>query len=156
MQAKNLKAALASFLSGLVFCLSFTVSANHDVNQAQGIMIDGYDVVAYHTMGQAMTGSKEFSTEWLGAKWLFANAIHRDLFIADPVSYLPQYGGYCALSYEHGKEHGRVDPTAWQIVDGKLYLFYGSKGVDRWDFNRSRVQEANRKWEKAKSGLLQQ
>lgn len=155
MRTKNIKLRLLTLSLGLVFSLSFVVSANHDINQDEGAMIDGYDVVAYHTLGKAKKGSHQFSTEWLGGKWLFVNDEHRELFVADPASYIPQYGGYCAASYAEGKEHGWVNPKAWQVVEGKLYLFYGKRAANRWDFNRPHVQQANKKWEKAKDGLLQ-
>jgi YHS domain-containing protein len=59
-----------------------------------GIAIKGYDTVAYFTMGKPVKGSDQFSHEWSGAKWIFANREHRDLFAADPDKYAPQYGGY--------------------------------------------------------------
>ena len=46
---------------------------------------------------------------------------HRDLFAANPTEYAPQYGGYCAYAVSQGGT-APIDPEAWRIVDGKLYL----------------------------------
>ena len=61
-----------------------------------GVAIKGYDPVAYFTDGNAVQGSSDYTYEWLHTKWQFASAEHRDLFANDPLTYVPQYGGYCA------------------------------------------------------------
>ena len=59
-----------------------------------GVAIKGYDTVAYHTEGRAVKGSSEYAHTWNDAKWYFSSAENKDLFIADPERYAPQYGGY--------------------------------------------------------------
>lgn len=85
------------------------------------VAIKGYDAVAYFTLGRAVEGKPEFDHLWRGARWRFANARHRDLFAENPNRFAPQYGGYCALGVALGKSFD-VDPKAWTIVDGKLFL----------------------------------
>jgi hypothetical protein len=63
-------------------------------NQTFGIAIDGYDTVAYHTENRAVKGQSEFSYGWNDAEWHFESAKNRDLFVANPDRYAPQYGGY--------------------------------------------------------------
>jgi YHS domain-containing protein len=60
----------------------------------QGVAIKGYDPVAYFTLSKPVKGSAEFQYEWMGAKWRFSSAQHRDLFKSNPEKYAPQYGGY--------------------------------------------------------------
>ncbi len=96
-----------------------------------GNAIEGYDPVAYHTMGQPVEGSSDFEYEWMDATWRFANAEHRDLFAADPEKYAPAYGGYCAYGVSLGKKPG-IDPVAWDIVDGQLYLNLNLRIQERW------------------------
>ncbi len=60
------------------------------------VAIDGYDPVAYFIQAKAMKGSKKFAYKWSGANWYFVSADHRDMFAANPESYAPQYGGFCA------------------------------------------------------------
>jgi hypothetical protein len=89
-----------------------------------GVAIMGYDPVAYFTEGRAMKGSEEFSYEWLGTPWQFASSKHRELFVGDPQKYAPQYGGYCVGEVAFKGDTINIDPEAWSIIDGKLYLGY--------------------------------
>jgi hypothetical protein len=95
------------------------------------VAIDGYDPVAYFVDGAPREGSKQFTFDWSGASWRFASAAHRDLFAADPAKYAPQYGGYCAWAVGHGSTAG-IDPEAWTIRDGKLYLNYDLEIRYKW------------------------
>ena len=94
---------------------------------AQKIAIHGFDAVGYFTEGKAEKGAREFAFEYEGALYLFSSAAHRDAFAAEPAKYAPQYGGYCAYAVAQGST-ADIDPGAWTIKDGKLYLNY-SKSV---------------------------
>ena len=113
-----------------------------------GIAIMGYDPVAYFTEGRAVKGSPDFSHEWLGETWHFASAEHRDAFAADPIRYAPQYGGYCALGVVYDENTANIDPEVWRIVDGKLYLFFGTEGLEEeWDSDpAAAVVKADAEW----------
>jgi Endoribonuclease L-PSP len=88
------------------------------------VSISGYDPVAYFTDGKPVQGKTEFEYLWHKLRWRFANGEHRDLFVNDPDRYTPQYDGYCAMgtSADDAAHKDSVDPEAWAIVDGKLYL----------------------------------
>lgn len=48
-------------------------------------------------------------------------------------------------------EFAGVDPEAWKIVDGKLYLGYSKASSERWSQNaRANIQRADREWAKLK------
>ena len=84
-----------AFAVSLVVMFTGTALAFDEVNKTFfGVAIKGYDPVAYHTEGRAVKGKKEFSHKWNDAKWYFASAGNRDLFVAEPERYAPQYGGY--------------------------------------------------------------
>jgi len=59
-----------------------------------GVAIQGYDTVAYHTEGQPVKGKSEIFYSWNDAIWHFVSTENRDLFVANPERYAPQYGGY--------------------------------------------------------------
>jgi len=61
---------------------------------SQGVAIEGYDTVAYFTMGKPVMGNEKFSYQIHGATWLFSSAEHLNLFKTAPEKYMPQYGGY--------------------------------------------------------------
>lgn len=111
-----------------------------------GLAIRGTDPVAYFTDGAPVAGSAEFSHTWNNATWQFASAENRDLFVANPEQYAPQYGGFCAWAVSQGYT-ASIDPNAWRIVDGKLYLNY-SKGVQRsWERDiPSNISKADANW----------
>jgi len=79
----------------LVFLMEPACWAESPVNTNwRGLAVKGYDVVAYFTLGEPTEGDSDFSYEWQGATWRFANAGHLAAFKADPEKYAPQYGGY--------------------------------------------------------------
>jgi YHS domain-containing protein len=92
------------------------------------VAVKGYDVVAYFSEGRAVRGNARFAQDWLGHEWYFASAENRETFVTNPVTYMPQYGGYCAVGVSVGERSHDIDPEAFKIIDGKLYLNY-SKSV---------------------------
>lgn len=111
-----------------------------------GVAIKGYDPVAYFTDGQPVEGDSDFSLEWHGATWHFASAAHRDLFKSAPEKYAPQYGGYCAWAVSEGHTAG-IDPAAWAIVDGKLYLNYNREIQAKWAADQlAHIAKADQHW----------
>jgi len=98
------------------------------------LSIGGYDTVAYFTDGRPVQGKADFEYLWHKLRWRFANSEHRDLFVKDPNRYAPQYDGYCAMgtSNEEAAHKDTVDPEAWTIVDGKLYLTHNKYWLQVW------------------------
>ena len=86
------------------------------------VAIKGYDPVAYFTLREPTRGSESYALEWLAATWYFSSDEHRKLFSDNPVKYAPQYGGYCSDGVAYGDLTTNIDPSAWRIIDGKLYL----------------------------------
>ena len=135
---KRLKLILVSTL--LLFSFAASATAAEPINTLEkklfgwkpsGVAIRGYDTVAYFTDGKPVKGEEQYSTEWTGAKWLFASQEHLDLFNADPEQYAPQYGGYCAYGVAQDNLV-KIEPDLWTIVDGKLYLNYDEKFNNEW------------------------
>jgi YHS domain-containing protein len=57
-------------------------------------------------------GSDEYRTEFKGSIFHFASKANRDAFVADPTSYAPQYGGFCAFGLAGGYK-AATDPAAF-------------------------------------------
>ena len=115
------------------------------------LAISGYDPVAYFTDGKPVPGLTEFEHVWHDARWRFASAGHRDLFVGDPNRYAPQYDGYCASGMAGGAvfppHKDTVDPEAWAIVDGKLYLTHTRYSMGRWQPNLAEnIKRADANW----------
>lgn len=110
--------------------------------------IRGHDPVAYFDGKGPVKGSKQFSHAWGSATWYFASAGNRDRFAAAPEKYAPQYGGYCAYAVAEGYT-ADIDPAAWSIVDGKLYLNYSLRIRERWNKDiPGYIRKADANWPK--------
>lgn len=131
--------------------------ANDSVNTGYfgGVAIMGYDTVAYFTEGKAVKGSEKFSYEWLGTPWHFSSEKHREMFMNEPVKYAPQYGGYCAGEVAgSGSVTVNIDPEAFKIIEGKLYLIYDAGNAAKFaDAQKDVVPKADANWPIVKAKL---
>lgn len=142
---KHLLIATAALLA-LVFSASASAQDRIYTGLFNNNAVGGYDAVAYFTQGEPVRGDREFTTEWRGANWRFASQDNLDLFLADPESYAPQYGGYCAWAMANG-DFAKGDPEYWRIVDGKLYLNYDATIQQRWEADiEGFIKRANVNW----------
>ena len=106
------------------------------VNTEHGLAIEGYDPVAYFTIGKPARGKQDFSATYQGATYRFVSAENRDRFMAAPERYAPQYGGYCAYAISLNRI-ADIDPDEWAIVNGKLYLNNNFFSQTLWSFDKS-------------------
>ena len=119
---------------------------------SNNIAIEGYDPVAYFTDRKPVKGDSRFAYVYDDAKWQFANAAHRETFVADPDHYMPQYGGFCAACVAMKlcaglSDLAPADPEAWTIVNGKLYMVASKKFLDQWKANSAEnIKQANMHW----------
>jgi YHS domain-containing protein len=91
-------------------------------------------------------GRAEFAHDWGGVAWRFASAANRDLFAADPARYAPAYGGFCAYAVSEGYT-APIDPAAWRIVDGRLFLNFDRGVQRRWERDiPGRIARADANW----------
>jgi enamine deaminase RidA (YjgF/YER057c/UK114 family) len=134
--------------SALLFGLMGGLLGNGVRGEEARLSIGGYDPVAYFTDDKPVPGKPEFEYLWHDARWRFASADHRDLFMKDPEHYAPQFDGYCALGVAWQQPHkDTVDPNAWAIVDGKLYLTHTARGLDAWRQNEAaNIKRADENW----------
>ncbi|MDF1748525.1 MAG: YHS domain-containing (seleno)protein [Alphaproteobacteria bacterium] len=146
-------ALLCVAMLGSIGLTTAAVAGEINATTLRGIAIEGTDPVAYFTEGKPVEGSRDFSYDWKGATWRFSSAENLEAFKADPEAYAPQYGGYCAWAVSQGYT-AKIDPEAFRIEDGKLYLNY-SKGVqERWMGDVSgNIAAADRNWPDIKKGL---
>ena len=99
--------------------------------EKDGAALRGYDPVAYFKDRQPVKGAAEHKAEYKGSTFHFASQANRDAFVADPTTYAPQYGGYCAYGTASGYK-AAIDPAAFTVVNGKLYLNYNRDVQKEW------------------------
>lgn len=162
MNKHSFRRIATSLYLGLALGLAIIVvpaHANHPEGvlniDYDGVAIKGYDPVAYFTAGQAVKGSEDFAYEWLGVKWLFASAENQQRFAADPMSYAPQYGGYCSTVHLVAPGKADINPTAWRIVDKQLYIFYAEKEAVGKYGEHTPSNDSEVTWDQVKAGLAQ-
>jgi len=135
-------------LLGMLFALAAVAAfAVEPVNSNwRGLAIKGHDPVAYFDAGKPLEGSSDFETAWGGVTWRFASAANRDKFVKEPAKFAPQYGGYCSWAVSQGYT-ADIDPEAWKIVDGKLYLNYNSEVQAKWQLDiPGNIRKADANW----------
>lgn len=114
-----------------------------------GVAIKGFDPVAYFVEGKPRQGASNFTVEWQGAIWRFANAQHRDAFKATPEQFAPQFGGYCAWAVSQNYTASTDPENAWKIVNGKLYLNYNREIQKKWELDvPGNIAKAEANWPK--------
>ena len=146
--ARLLVAALLS--AGPATTSSLANSTKINVNENY-VAIDGYDTVAYFTLGKPTKGDPRFEVRWEDARWHFANAEHRDMFARDPERYAPRFGGFSALGMSRGYL-SIIDPETWRIVDGRLFLAFDQKDrvIVEGDLERN-LERAEQNWRKLRT-----
>lgn len=95
---------------------------HQEISQSKNIAIGGYDVVSYFTDNKALKGNAKFSTTLDNVKWYFSSTDNLEIFISNPETYTPIYGGHCVFAASKGFA---VDgnPESWSIQNSKLMLF---------------------------------
>ena len=132
-----------------VVLLGLNVSARDDerVNRSRnGLGLKGYDPGVYFKEARAAQGSASFEYQYQATRYRFVNAANRDLFAANPGRYVPQYGGFCAYAVSRGYT-ADIDPEAWAVVDGKLYLNYSKRVRGLWQEDvPGNIRKADANW----------
>ncbi len=117
---------------------------------AQRVALKGYDPVSYFTDGKPEQGLKDFTFAFDDTTYWFKSAEHRDLFAADPERYAPQFDGYCAMQLSRGVK-AEADPQAWTITNGRLYVFAGKGGVEKFRHDAMAIAEkAKENWQQVR------
>jgi hypothetical protein len=133
----------ASLATGAASLSAGEQAVNRDRN---GLAIDGYDPVAYFTEGKPVQGVAEF--EHLERHELPVRVGGEPRFASRriPEAFAPQYGGFCSYAVSRGYT-ADIDPVAWAVVDGKLYLNYSVRVQRTWEDDvRGNIRRADVNW----------
>lgn len=110
-------------------------------------LLDGYDPVSYFD-GHPRRGKSTLTLEYQEVTIRFTNAENRERFSESPERYLPQFGGYCAYGIRMGKRFN-IDPQAFDIINGRLYLMLDDSTRLLWRQNLSEnIAIAEQNWSK--------
>ena len=111
-----------------------------------GVILKGYDPVAYFKQGRAIKGEPKYSTTYQGAIYYFASAADKREFDKSPAKYKPQYGGFCANGMSKGKL-ADIDPNQFFIYKGKLYVCTGPGELKNFQAKPdTNIKKADKNW----------
>ena len=98
-------------------------------NAADGVALHGFDPVAYLNDNKAVAGDANIESVFRGVKYRFSSVGNARAFAKSPETFVPAYGGWCALGIANGQKFD-VDPANFKIVDGRVCLFGKSADAD--------------------------
>jgi len=114
--------------------------------QGAEVMLLGYDPTAYFTQGKPVRGSPENRVDMGTRTYYFESSQSKALFTSAPSKFEPQYGGFCSSGAAYALKLGS-DPTAWQIYEGRLFIFGDVLGKIAWQLDpKWNVEHADRLW----------
>ena len=114
---------------------------------SNGVILKGYDAVAYFKEKRAVKGDPKYSSSYGGATYYFASADDKATFDKTPAKYAPQYGGYCANSMLKRKLRD-IDPNVFFVYKGKLYVCSSPKsGKAFYSDPDTNIKKADKNWE---------
>lgn len=121
-------------------------------NLEKKVAIQGYDPVAYFTQKKVVKGKSNFTTTHEGVIYNFSSQVNKDMFVKNPASYEPQYGGWCAFAMGDSGDKVEINPESFKIISNKLYLFYNAffnNTLKSWNKNETNLKnKANVSWKK--------
>lgn len=148
--SRQMKAIYLLFISSMLITTLSAAQLNLDKN---ALAIKGYDPVSYFS-GQPTKGNKSINSTYNEATYYFTTEDNKNSFEADPETYVPAYGGWCAWAMIEG-EKVSIDPLSYKIINGKNYLFYNGfwgNTLKKWDEEITNtpeaelVQQADQQW----------
>jgi YHS domain-containing protein len=112
-----------------------------------GVILKGYDAVAYFKQKRPVKGDPKFSSSYGGATYYFASAEDKAEFDKTPAKYAPQYGGFCAHSMMKRKL-ADIDPNVFFVYKGKLYVCSNPKaGKEFYSDPDVNIKKADANWQ---------
>jgi hypothetical protein len=136
-------AAIVAMLAVLATALPIAAATTEllVIDRNSGLAIHGFDPVAYFTDRAPLLGKGEFEHRHAGAVWRFRNPGNLGAFAADPVVYMPRFGGYDPVGVGRGVATAG-DPRIWMIVGERLYLFHAPENKAAFAANSEQAAAA--------------
>lgn len=142
---------------GMTLCatMGFADTAAPLNQTADGVAMDGFDVVAYFTEAAPTKGDAAFAVDHAGAQWLFASQTNADAFSADPARYAPRNNGWCAYAVSEGYGAEVDFVNGWSVVDGALYLNWDQSTRDLFLAEQDkRIAASAANWPAVSAGIV--
>lgn len=121
-----------TLFSSLASNAQTTEGKNFNNTDPNGVILDGYDAVAFFTDNKPVKGDAAFQFNYDGAVYYFVSQEHLELFKGNPEKYKPQFGGWCAYAVSLGRV-APIDVNTFSIVNGRLVIQHNQRAVNGWN-----------------------
>ena len=120
---------------------------------SSGFAIGGFDPIAYFASRRAVEGQQDHEWEWNGVTWRFANSGNLAAFREHPEIYVPEFGGYGAMTIARGYT-APGNPRIWALRGDRLYLFFSVEDQWQWQEDPDKwIDLARKNWPKLRETL---
>lgn len=130
----------------LTILLPISASAGDWNTNKDGVVLDGYDVVAYHLKDKAIKGSSNISATYDDVTFYFSTEQNKSTFVRDPDKYVPKYNAYCAFAVGQNNAKVPANPDTFKMYNGELLMFFN----DLYNGNKFNTKIP---WNKAEKAL---
>lgn len=119
-----------------------------------GLAIQGFDPVSYYPEGgdKPAPGRRDLVYTYRGVTYRFATQANMAAFKKDPRKYEPAHGGWCSSAMADSGRKVEIDPKAFKLTNGRLFLFYTNLITDARSFwNKDELKntrDADANWKK--------
>ena len=113
-----------------------------------GVILQGYDAVAYFTEMKAVKGDPKFFARYNGATYWFSSEANAAMFKAHAEMFAPQYGSFCGYAMSLGKLRP-VDPAIFDVIEGRLILQHTQDAYNQFHQDLAgNIVKADNNWPK--------
>jgi YHS domain-containing protein len=113
-----------------------------------GVILQGYDAVAYFTENKAVMGMDKYTARYNGATYWFSSEKNAAMFKDHPEMFAPQYGAYCGYAMSINKLRP-INPEIFDVIDGRLILQHSKDAYDKFhDGLAENIVKADKYWPK--------
>ena len=114
---------------------------------SNGVILKGYDPVAYFTQKKPVKGDPKYQAKYQGAIYYFSSGADLATFKKNPSKYAPQYGAFCANGVKN-KQLNDSDPNVFFVAKGKLYICASPAAEKEFRAHEDEdIVAANRAWQ---------
>ena len=117
-----------------------------------GAALLGFDPVAYFIEQKAVPGRRTIQASYAGKAWYFVSDANKAAFLADPMNYLPAFGGHDAVAIAAGFVLAG-SPEFFAITGQRVYLFRHPESRDAFLQDPDIGMTAESQWPQVKRHL---
>lgn len=145
--------SLTLLFSGLLFAQQDFQAERKNANvESDQLAVQGYDLISYFKENKPKKGDSLWKSSHNGLIYYFSSEANKLMFDENSGEYLPQFGGWCAYAMGQKNKKVEINPEAYSIENGKLYLFYRSyfnDTLEKWNENNDNLRiAAESNWSK--------